>query len=164
MIPVIDFQGQQYPALQSEGFAAQYALPFAEKLCKGTGYDIGCNRAEWSLPGSILIDPQIDPSHDAMNLPELKGDYIFSSHCLEHLPDWVGALDHWATRLKRGGVLFLYLPHPSQKYWLPWNNRKHIHALYPKLIEAYLIDRGWNKVKVTEHDLNNSFYAIAEKP
>jgi SAM-dependent methyltransferase len=163
-IETIQHQGREYPRFQSEGFAAQFAWPFAQRLCRGRGLDIGCNRPEWALPGAIMIDPNIDVNTDAYDLPNDVFDYIFSSHCLEHLPDWVRALDHWGTRLRKGGVLFLYLPHYSQTYWRPWNNRKHVSVLDPQHLEDYLESRGYNKIFVTPgHDLNHSFYAVAEK-
>lgn len=165
MHEIIQFNGNHYPKLQEQGFAMQYAIPFFKKIIgEGkTGYDIGCNKPEWSFPGALCIDKAIDPMHDAMDLPKMKVDYIVSSHCLEHLPDWVGALDHWQTRLHDGGVLALYLPHPVQEYWLPHNNRKHIHVLFPDMIAKYLHDRGWKDVFVTGWDLNCSYYAIARK-
>lgn len=170
MIDVIEFRGHTYPVLQSLGFSAQYAFPFAEKLCKGTGYDIGYSKEEWKLPGAIGIEPSIVPEFHATNLPPMSVDFIFSSHCLEHCPDWVEALDHWATRLKTGGVLFLYLPHYEQRYWRAWNQRqntqinsKHIHNLTPEMLKDYLTDRGWDKIFVTGYDLNHSFYVVAEK-
>lgn len=184
MIETVDFKGLLYPAFQASGFAARFAFPFAKELCKGRGFDIGCNRQEWALPGSIPIDPAIESWDafdgvdldygkrvlrtvqllDGMSLPDLLVDYIFSSHCLEHLPDWVGALNHWTMRLKKGGVLFLYLPHPDQMYWRPWNNRKHLHSLSPDLIRDYLLESGnYCKIFVSERDLNHSFCAVAER-
>lgn len=166
MIETIQFKEHTYPAFQSHGFAAQFALPFALQVCKGVGYDIGCNREEWCFPGAIPVDPAMGGvmgNCDAYNLPSTLVSYIHSSHCLEHLPDWVAALDYWQTKLKTGGVLFLYLPHPSQQYWRPWNNRKHIHSLSPEIIKDYLTDRGWDKIFVSGCDLNNSFIAMAEK-
>lgn len=160
---VIEYNGSVYPHLQEEGFASSYAFPFAKKICKGTGLDIGPNKSEWALPGAQPIDLVFDDPWDAMHLPEGTFDYIFSSHCLEHIEDWVGVLDYWKIKLKGGGILFLYLPHYDQKYWRPWNNRKHIHAFYPSLLKDYFIDRGWNNIFVTEgYDLNHSFYAVAE--
>lgn len=164
-IETIIFNGQKYPKFQSEGFAARWVFPFAQELCKGTGFDIGAGRTSWALPGSIPIDTAFTEGH-AMNLPIgiNKVDYIFSSHCLEHLPDWVGALNYWKTCILSGGVLFLYLPHPDQGYWRPWNNRKHIHLLQPLIIEDYLRSSGgWTNIFVSERDLNHSFTAIAER-
>jgi predicted SAM-dependent methyltransferase len=161
---LIEFNGKMYPKFQSVGFAAKFAFPYALEVCKGNGYDIGCNREEWSLPGSIPIDPVIDPTYNAMKLPnKLNVDYIFSSHCLEHLDRWVDVLDYWYDNIKFGGILFLYLPDFSQEYWRPWNNRKHYNAFTPQIIESYLKAKGYVNVFVSSIDLNNSFMAIAEK-
>jgi len=163
MIETIEFKGTPYPKFQSSGYAARFIFPFALEVCKGKGYDIGCNREEWKLPGAIGIDPLISGNLNAMNLPPGEVDYIFSSHCLEHLDRWVEVLDYWFLHLKKGGVLFLYLPHESQEYWLPWNNRKHVNVLDRNIIYKYLNDKGYEKVFVSGADLNYSFCIMAEK-
>lgn len=157
---IISHGGKEYPDWQASGNAARFAIPFAREVCIGRGYDIGCNRPEWAFPGAVPIDPVLN-EWDAMNLPVGRVDYIFSSHCLEHLPDWVGALDYWREHIKPGGVLFLYLPHFDQTYWRPWHNRKHRHAFTPEVIRAYLADRG-HQAFVSERDLNHSFSAVAK--
>jgi SAM-dependent methyltransferase len=157
------FNDKLYPAIQAEGNAAQYAIPFAKKFCEGVGYDIGCNRLDWAFPGAQAIDLEFNDEWDAYNLPDGAVDYIFSSHCLEHLFDWVGALDYWTSKLKRGGILFLYLPHYSQEYWRPWNNRKHIHAFVPETIVDYMTDQGYINVFHSQRDLLNSFMVVGEK-
>jgi predicted SAM-dependent methyltransferase len=163
---LINFNNREYPKLQSQGFASQYSFKFAEKICKGKGYDIGCNRPEWSLDGSIPVDPELN-QYDALNLPKELVDYIYSSHCLEHLPDYVKALDYWSENLKQGGILFMYLPNMDyQEYWNPANNRKHYHYFTPKIIQSYFDNRKdmWEKVIVTKgYDLNGSFYAVSKK-
>ncbi len=172
-IQTVTHLGKIYPKFQSEGFAARFAIPFAREVCKGIGVDIGCNRAEWALPFAIPVDPAMN-EWDAYNLPsylyegEIKHeqfDYIFSSHCLEHLPDWVKALDYWYSKIKSGGVLFLYLPDHSQSYWRPWSNRKHLHCFTPEIIASYFEDQPnkWKLAFVSSIDLNNSFMVIAEK-
>lgn len=165
MIETIWHNGKEYPRFQSEGFAAQFAIPFAQKVCHGTGFDIGCNRSEWSLPGAILIDPIINGEYNAMRLPPIKVDFVFSSHAAEHLSNWVEAVDYWITKIKSGGTLFLYLPDMSaQSYWRPWNNRKHIHYLTPEILNQYLSDHPeLHKVFVSGTDMNCSFIAMAEK-
>ncbi len=167
-LDTISFKDHQYPKLQSEGFAAQYAFPFAKKICKGFGVDIGCNREEWALPGALKIDPAIPGcKFDAYDLPPMQFDFIFSSHVLEHLRDYVEALSYWHSKLKTNGVLFLYLPNcENQIYWRPWHNRKHIHYLTPELMRSYFNDHSneWENVFITEgFDVNCSFYVIAEK-
>lgn len=166
MLETIEFAGDIYPALQAKGFASQWAIPFAKEVIKPEGkrgLDIGCNRPEWAFPGAIPIDPVLTPEYDATNLPGGFFDYIFSSHCLEHLDDYVGALNYWRTKLVDGGILFLYLPSHHQKYWWPHNNRKHRHVFFPEVIHKILRDTGWKNVITTGHDLNYSFYVVAEK-
>jgi predicted SAM-dependent methyltransferase len=160
---LISYKNTSYPKFQTEGFSSQYIFPFAKKYCIGVGYDIGCNRVEWSLDGSIPVDIALDNNnYDAFNLPNDKVDYIFSSHCLEHLDSWVDALLYWETKIKSGGILFLYLPHFSQEYWRPWNNRKHKHCMDELQISS-LLQRSFTNIFVSGVDLNNSFTIVAEK-
>ncbi len=164
MIPVITFNNIFYPAFQAEGFAAQFCFPFAKKVCTGVGYDIGCGKQEWAFPGAIPIDAVFDEAWTATNLPDGQVDYIFSSHCLEHVDGWVDVLDYWTTKIKKGGVLFLYLPDYSQVYHRPFNNRKHKHIFRPEYIRDYLINTNkYINIFVSGIDLYNSFIAIAEK-
>jgi len=160
---LIEYKNKKYPHFQSIGNASQFAIPYAKYFCNGDGFDIGCNRIEWAYPGAQPIDLNLDDEWDALNLPDRQVDYIFSSHCLEHLPNWVDALDYWHTRLKTNGTLFLYLPDYSQEYWRPWNNKKHVHVLDAAIIKDYLQDKKYTNIFYTGTDLNNSFMIVAEK-
>ena len=160
---VIEFKGHPYPEFQSQGNASQFAIPFAKYFCKGNGYDIGCMKPEWAFPGAMPIDVDFNDPYHADHLPEAQVDYIFSSHCLEHVPDWVSTLIYWTEKIKSGGVLFLYLPHYDQKYWRPWNNRRHKHCLKPEFIHDYMIDKGYKNIFVSGIDLNNAFMVMGEK-
>ena len=167
-IKTIEHNKTNYPAFQAEGFAAKFAFPYAQQVCAGFGCDVGCNRKEWAFVDkhgieALLVDPAICTEYHALNLPPGSFDYIFSSHMLEHVADWVEVLNYWQTRLKRGGTLFLYLPHYSQTYWRPWHNRKHVHALTPDMLRDYLTDKGYTNIFVSGIDLNNSFMVMAEK-
>lgn len=160
---ILEYKGKKYPQLQAVGNASQFAIPFAKHFCKGFGYDIGCNRKEWAFPGAQPIDLLFDDEWEAYNLPRNEVDYIYSSHCLEHLSDWVKALDYWTQTLKKGGILFLYLPHYNQEYWRPWNNRKHLHVLTTEIINDYMIDRKYTNIFYSGPDLNDSFMIVGEK-
>jgi hypothetical protein len=163
MIEIVNFNNKIYPYFQTQGFASKYCFPFAQEVCKGIGYDIGCMKKEWALPESIPIDLSFDDEYHANNLPDGEVDYIFSSHCLEHINDWVATLNYWSTKIKEGGVIFLYLPDYSQEYWRPWNNRKHVNIFKPEYIKDYFIDKGFKKVFVSGVDLYNSFAVMVEK-
>lgn len=168
MIETIVHNNNRYPKFQQEGFAAKFAFPFAKEVCVGYGVDVGCNRREWAFVdkdgvAALMVDPQISKEYDALHFPSGKFDYVFSSHCGEHLENWVDAFDYWHSKLRIGGVLFLYLPSYENSYWRSWHNRKHIHNLSPQIIKDYLTDRGWNNIFVSGIDLNSSFMAIANK-
>lgn len=165
MIQTVKFEDMEYPAFQTNGNAARFSMPFALEVCKGLGFDIGCNRAEWSFPGSILVDMVMDDGYHAMNLPAMQVDYIHSSHMLEHFVGNIAdLLEYWASKLKSGGVLFLYLPDYSQRYWRVWNNRKHIHTLTPDIMRDCLTSLGmFHKIFISGVDGYNSFTVIAEK-
>lgn len=163
MIPTIKFNNKKYPAWQAEGNAAQFAIPYALKVCNGIGYDIGYSNDDWKFPGAIGIDPKNDPRFHANQLPEQTVNYIFSSHCLEHVDDWVGTLDYWIGRLSINGVLFLYLPDYSQEYWRPFHNRKHKHIFTPQIITDYFISKQMENIFASGVDLNNSFMVFGEK-
>lgn len=160
---LIKFKNKDYPGFQAEGNASQFAIPYAKHFCFGNGIDIGCNKAEWAFPGAKLVDISFNDGYDAFNLPNSGYDYIFSSHCLEHLNDWVLALDYWIDSIVDGGTLFLYLPDISQEYWHPWNNYKHKNVFTPEIIKSYMENKGLKNIFVSGVDLNNSFIAVGEK-
>jgi SAM-dependent methyltransferase len=160
---ILTYKGKDYPHFQAEGNASQFAIPFAKHFCKGYGIDVGCNRQEWCFPGAIGVDLNFKDENTAYSFEYKDLDYVYSSHCLEHLPDWVTALDYWTANLKPGGVLFLYLPHYNQEYWRPFNNRKHIHMFSAESIRDYMIDRGYINIFHSDRDMNDSFMIVGEK-
>lgn len=114
---------------------------------------------------------------DAMNLPAFTipngignkhtlitmFDFIFSSHCLEHIDTpWFKVLEYWKSRIVDGGVIFLYLPDYSQEYWRPWNNRKHLHVFTPEVMKDAFESLGMKKIFVSGVDMNNSFAIVGE--
>lgn len=158
----LNYNGKDYPHFQAEGNASQFAIPYAKHFCKGVGVDIGCNRQEWCYPGAHGVDLNFKDGNDAYNFSYDNLDYVYSSHCLEHLPDWITALDYWTSKLKQGGILFLYLPHYNQEYWRPWNNRKHLHVFTPEIITDYMKSRGYINVFHSDRDMNDSFMVVGE--
>lgn len=169
MIDIIQHNGNSYPAFQANGNAARFCMPFAAEVLKGcsTIFDICPAKPEWSYPGSILIDKELNDEYHAMNLPPVRPDGIFCSHGLEHLERPFEALEYWHLRLKTGGKLFLYLPNmDTQTYWRPWSNKKHLWYCNDSIMRKYFKDNqemwGWSFVSEGS-DLYNSFICVAEK-
>jgi len=160
---VINFNGVDYPLFQAKGNASQFAIPFAKHFCKGRGVDVGFCNEDWKLPKAIGADIGDQTNNYHAHLLPSELDYIYSSHCLEHLENWVSTIEYWATRLKAGGILFLYLPHKDQEYWMPWNNRKHFHVLTAEAVSGCMKKFGFTKIHTSERDLNHSFMVVGEK-
>lgn len=155
-----NYRGRKYPEYLKNGNASQFVIPAAKHFCVGAGLDVGGGK--WPLPGAILIDTT--NGQDAMNLPIGVYDYVYSSHCLEHLINPVAALEHWKSRIRPGGVLFLYLPHPEMEYWRPQHCRKHLHIWRPDEIAYLLRDLGFSDVIHSERDMAWSFAAVGFVP
>ncbi len=154
------FEGELFPDYLKRGNACQFITPTALHFCKGTGVDVGAGA--WPLPGAIPVD--VSNEYSAMSLPAGPFDFVFSSHCLEHLFDPVAALEHWRERLKPSGVLFLYLPHPAMLYWRPEHCRKHRHLFHPEDVTRTVSRLGFESVIHSERDLAWSFAVVGFKP
>jgi SAM-dependent methyltransferase len=166
---IFEYKGSLYPEYLKRGGGSRYIEPVALKFCQGIGIDVGCG--SWPLPGAQGYD--VNPlAHedtkwsraDDLKIEDESLDYVFSSHLLEHLENPVKAIEHWRSKLKAGGVLFLYLPHPDMEYWLVQNCRKHLHVFEPKRIHKLLEDLGFINVLSSERDLFWSFTAVGFKP
>ena len=155
-IELFEYAGGVYPAYLKRGNAMQFIAPTALHYCQGKGLDIGGGK--WNFPGAETID--IIHGQSAECLPEGTWDYIFSSHCLEHLVNPVNALERWKMRLRPGGTLFLYLPHPDMTYWRPQHCRKHLHLFWPRDVAMMLTDLGFLDVMHGERDLAWSFAVV----
>lgn len=153
---LFEYQGSLYPEYLKRGNAMRFIEPAARQFCIGKGLDIGSG--PWPLSGAEAINEGV--RNDAMNLPAGQYDYVFSSHCLEHLPNTVQAIEHWKSRIKPGGVLFLYLPHPDMRYWRPQHCRKHLHTFWPKDMAEMLQALGFTGVIHSERDLAWSFAVV----
>lgn len=159
------YRGELYPEYLKHGNAVQFIAPTAAHFCQGRGVDVGAGK--WPLAGAVPVD--VASGGSALDLPtgpEPGGcwDYVFSSHCLEHLPNPVAAVEHWLARLRPGGTLFLYLPHPDMRYWRPENCRKHLHLFHPEDVAAMLASLGCVDVMRGERDLAWSFAVVGFKP
>lgn len=88
---------------------------FFERFCKGNGLDIGGRgyiEAESILPTATMVDLDY-PSYDGKILPFLdkSQDYVYSSHCLEHISNYQQAIQEWYRVTKVGGYIVTVVPH-----------------------------------------------------
>lgn len=157
---IYTYKGKTYPEYLKTGNMASHVIETAKFFCRGNGVDVG--PGVWTFPEAYPVE--IKDGGDAMDLRFVNLDYVFSSHCLEHLVNPVAAIEHWRDCLKPGGVLFLNLPHPDMTYWRPQHCRKHLHLFYPGDTAQMLRDLGFRDVIHSERDLSWSFQVVGFKP
>lgn len=160
------YKNELYPGYLNQGNAMSFIVEKAKAYCKGKGIDVGADK--WPFPGAIAIQNQTDKNAyklDHFNNSSL--DYVFSSHCLEHLEDWQTALKLWIKKLKQNGVLFLYLPHKSMKLWNPggpWVGLGHRWTPTCDILVDFLASEG---MEIIEHDPGKdeywSFHVVSKK-
>lgn len=162
-----EYEGTLYPDYLNHGNAMEHIRDRALEFCSGHGLDIGAD--QWPLPGAVPV--REEPGCNAFSLdqfPDGSLDFVFSSHCLEHLDRWEDALSLWITKLKPGGVLFLYLPHEKMRLWKPggpWSWTAHKWQPRMGVLVPFLIGSGLEIVNSEDGpDEYWSFWIAAKKP
>lgn len=103
----------------------------------GDGVDIGCGRD--ILDKNIFTNissviPYDRPNGDAnycQNLADNSFDFVYSSHCLEHMQDPYIALKNWIRICKINGYIIVAVPHEVYYEKLIWPSRynpEHTHS------------------------------------
>lgn len=82
------------------------------RYLRGKGIDVGAGRDCLRVPeGSVLAwDVAQGDAQELAGLPDAEFDFVYSSHCLEHLRDVGRALTNWARVLRPGGHLYVVVP------------------------------------------------------
>lgn len=167
-----------------QGFEADKVKFDVVEYTRGAVLDLGCGPRK-AFPHFVGIDSckdtelfgiQMRPDVKVDDCADLSGtiedascDAVFSSHLLEHIPDFKAALTDWWRCLKVGGYLVLYLPH--KKFYpnigQPGANPDHVHDFEPiDIINAMRdIGNGWDlKVRQDRNeDTEYSFLLVFQK-
>lgn len=161
-----EFEDRFYPDYLFVGGASFAIFRVATQLCVGTGLDIGAGL--WPLPGATAVDLQRGPGAGRTldDFAVASQDFVFSSHCLEHISEWRDALRCWRGKLKPGGRLFVYLPHPTCGIWRPGSpfvGDGHKWAPTPEIIKAAFAELGGRVIAHDDGpDAMESFFVCAE--
>jgi len=162
-----EYRNHFYPDYLTVGGASFAIFREAKKFCNGNGLDIGAGL--WPYPGALAIDVWrgAGASRTLEDIPDESQDYVFSSHCLEHSDAWMKELSRWASRVKVGGHLFLYLPHPECGIWNPGSpmvGTGHKWQPEPLIIKEAMNDRGFEVVACDDGpDCMFSFFVCGRK-
>ena len=137
----IQRKGADGKAIHGESsICRERVLPY----CLGKGIDIGCGPdpvtqevVQWDFPRG--------DAYDLSSFADESFDFLFSSHCLEHLFFQTAALAEWMRVIKVGGRMILYLPHPDYYFNIGWGaNGDHCHDCFPEQIIRKLRSSGYD--------------------
>lgn len=161
------YQGKVYPDLLTVGGAGIFIFRTAKFYCVGKGIELGAGL--WPFPGAVPIDIWRGPGagRSLDDIAPNSQDYVFSSHCLEHVSNWQEELEAWVSKIKPGGVLFLYLPHPECGIWNPGSpmvGDEHKWQPEPDIVRSQLLTLGLQVIAADNGpDAMMSFFVCARK-
>lgn len=112
------------------------------------------------------------PGYDGLHLPfpDKSQDTVYSSHCLEHIPDSRAALADWFRVLKEGGYLIVAVPHQQlyeKKMALPSTYAPYDHVKFYmpgillKEIEEALPFGEWRLRGIYDNDMGFDYSMTA---
>ena len=146
-----------WPLHLFQGNATAYIKDKALAFCKGDGIDFGAGK--WCLPGAIPVDHTTYFTLEDFDPASL--DFVYSSHCLEHIAKWQKVLEKLVFRLKPNGIIFLYLPHKISP-WTGW--RKHKWTPTVHVIATAFSEMGIIMVEFdSKPDEYQSFFVVGRK-
>ena len=78
----------------------------------GNGIDIGCGDDVLRVKNGLVLgwDKQQGDASLLQGIADGSRDFVYSSHCLEHLVDVHIAVKNWARVLKPGGFMYVAVP------------------------------------------------------
>jgi len=103
------------PEVHRSDYARVYS-GFYDRYMRGVGLDIGyrgdISDASPVLAGAVGVELG-ENGYDGIHIkrPDSSVDYVFSSHCLEHLSEPEKNIREWYRLIKLGGFLVLMVPH-----------------------------------------------------
>jgi SAM-dependent methyltransferase len=89
--------------------ARQYWGPVEREATSGNGIDIGCG-PDPVTPTARRFDIEDGDANVITNHVKEQFDFVYSSHCLEHMRDARAAIQEWWKLVKPGGYLFILVP------------------------------------------------------
>jgi len=96
-----------------------------EKYLKGKGIDIGAGNDVLRVVNGTVRGWDV-PDGDAQKMAGVADntyDFVYSSHCLEHVRDVPDALTNWLRILKPGGWLYIVVPDCVLYEKMTWPSR-----------------------------------------
>ena len=86
------------------------AEAFFERYCNGEGLDIGCGN-DPVVSGCYGWDLMNGDAQRLEGIGDEEFDWVYSSHCLEHVDDVRDAIRNWFRVVRHGGGIYFFIFH-----------------------------------------------------
>jgi SAM-dependent methyltransferase len=119
------------------------------RILSGNGIDIGCG-SDPVVPNIRIFDLEQGDANNITRYVNEQFDFVYSSHCLEHMQDAKGAIREWWQLVRPGGYLFIIVPDEDlyeQGIFPSYFNRDH------KWTFTISKARSWSTVSINLLDL-----------
>lgn len=93
----------------SKAHARRAREGFFEAYCQGEGLDIGCGDDPLTMD-CCGWDVCNGDAQELQSIPDESFDFVYSSHCIEHMADVRVAIANWFRVVRKGGYLIIYGP------------------------------------------------------
>lgn len=153
---------RQVAAEASRTWQYKHDTGFFEKYMRGNGLDIGyagyVGQNESILPTAIGVDTDY-PGYDGRTLPfaNESQDYVYSSHCLEHIRYSQQVIQDWYRVTKINGFIVIIVPHQylyekqvnSPSKWNPDHKRFYTPGILTREVEMALVPNSY-RIRLVE--------------
>lgn len=130
---------------------------FVKEVFVGDGFDVGCGQDKLDIcpefPNIKSVkgfDKKDGNAQHILKYEEREYDFVYSSHCLEHMLDPGLALFNWSCLVKRDGYLIIIIPDEDlyeQGTFPSINNKDH---KYTFSIDKF---KSWSPVSINIDEL-----------
>ncbi len=135
--------------------AKQYWGAVELEATRGHGIDIGCG-PDPVTPGARRFDMEHGDANVISQHIKEQFDFVYSSHCLEHMHQPKSAILEWWKLVKPGGYLFIFVPDEDLYEQGVFPSRfNDDHKATFTISKA----RSWSPVSINVLDLANSLPA-----
>lgn len=159
--------GRKISREPAKTYRAKESSKFFDTYMKGFGLDVGYKGGDpLNLPirnNSVGVDLGY-PGYDGVNLPfkDCSQDFVYSSHCLEHVLKPFEVIRDWYRVTKVGGFIVIVVPHQylyEKKAVMPSRfAREHLRFFTPskllEYVETALIPNSYRVKFLEDGDLD----------
>ena len=137
------------PNETSKARARRAAEGCYDSIFRGHGIDIGCGD-DPVTPDCLAWDMPQGDAQELPGIPPYSFDWVYSSHCLEHMRDPIRAISRWWEVLKPNGFLFVVVPDEDLYEQGFWPSRFNADHKWTFTIHKFV---SWSPVSVNVADL-----------